>query len=318
MKITKLTFLTVLLLVLAVVECYARPTVLETSVDYSGVETKPISLELYKEYDCNYSKKLYDYLKDYKAKPTWCQLRRKSDLREFKKELGIDLQYENINDKWLFVSFGCKMNGLEYWSNLRNYNGFDGLYNVKLNPDKVFSPNKIYVYKMEKRALREGNHHDASISFIAECNEYSIEDTTSDSNNYDIMELTLLEEGVLSKRDYLYGYLFLRDKNNKLPQICKFVQAFSNSGYESLRDYYGLPKFVYNNYKNKCIVISFGTKISGFKVFEDRVEAIPVGEYNIDSVYIYEADFFEIDLRQMDYYVYNPTENGKTEDDSVF
>lgn len=288
------------------VNCYANQTILKSSPDYSGIEKQKINLELRNEYTVNYTEKIFSDVKHQYERPSWCQIRSKKELNELENILGINMDYENFNDKWLFISFGVKINELEYWSEYKNYLYFDGSYQPVIDAEQIFNSNKVYVYKMDKLKLMENSSHYASISNIVRNNEYKVNTTNNES--YEIVEINCIKEGKLSK-SYLFDYRYLKDKNNNLPQFGLYNQVSSNYGYELLKDRYGMPEFRYNNYKNKCIIVSFGAKLKGFKVYSDRVEGIPTGEYVENGCFIYETDYLDFEIKQGIFAVDEKTRN---------
>lgn len=272
--------------------CYANPANFTSSADYLGADTTDIQLEFVNEYNLDYMDKLFDgdagKLGD--AEPSWCQITEDYELRRFKSIFEIDdLNNLNFKKNFYFVSFGAEIGKLGYWSNPKNYIHFAqerGYYPV-LKTSSGFSKEKIYVYKMDTILLSYYGSCPSDVVSILH-NRYSL--TEDNLDEYKAVEVNLIKEGKLSK-GYLYDYRYLRDKNNNLPQFGLYYQVCSQNRYNILKDRYGMPEFRYSNYKNKCIIISLGAKLKGFKIYNDRVEAIPTGEYVENECFVYEMDY---------------------------
>lgn len=289
----------------------------ETSPEYCGVETKEIPLQLLGEYDIHRepnktTDEETDNVSKYEVKcPTWFVAEDGGDLYQINNALDINVEYECFQSKSLFISVGVKMEKLEYWSKPKNYllRGFRGVYQPVLCPGKDFDPSKVYVYKMDKYNFY-GDRERSAPAFLKlgyeEYDSYAVS-AEDESKKYTEQEISLVKEGSLSK-GYLWRYVFLKDKNNKLPQIGLYYVVSSQYDYDKYKKEFGLPELDMDKYKGRSLVVSLGVRLKGIKVLNDSVEPISAKEYVKDKYFIYETEPLNTEMYAELVYVDEKTE----------
>jgi hypothetical protein len=114
---------------------------------------------------------------------------------------------------------------------------------------------------------------------------------------YTDVELSLVKSGIY-KLNILNDYSYLKDIKGRMPQLGEVFEVNSNAEYQRYDQMFGLPSFLYNKYKDKCIIVSLGCELEGLRVYNDRVEPIPTGEYVNKGIFIYETDSIEPKLKR--------------------